>query len=426
MRGERQSQRTRRARLRRRVQSRRKRARRRRARKALQALTTSALALPGLAGGAAAQSREERFTSEYAYSFYSEDALPRSKVTAGGETDRYQIQTHQLRFAAPIADRLDLGLDVAYETMSGATPWYVVPDADGDALQVMTGASIEEARTDALLRGSYHFDSGQASLAGGASFENDYLAFNGLLEGERHFNEKNTTLSGGIGFSIDRLEPTDADLDPLRPTKQHRQNISAFVGISQVMGRGAAIQSSLTYQHARGFLSDPYKRVLVEGTPIADSRPDARNQLAWLTRYRQHVSPLAGTLHADYRFYVDDWQITSHTLELAWYQSLWWSLRLIPSVRYYSQSQAAFYGPWFDLPRADGLYSSDYRLSPYGALSWRLRAETAFSTWRIDWRASLSWERYLSSADLALGKVAIENPGLVSFNLFSIGLTARF
>ena len=95
-------------------------------------------------------------------------------------------------------------------------------------------------------------------------------------------------------------------------------------------------------------------------------------------------------------------------------------------MRYASQSQAEFYGPYFVAARSDGHYSSDYRLSPFGAISWRLRAETGFSTFRIDWRAAFTWERYLSSGDYALGRVELANPGLVSFNRFTIRLTGRF
>ena len=133
-----------------------------------------------------------------------------------------------------------------------------------------------------------------------------------------------------------------------------------------------------------------------------------------------------GSLHADYRLYVDDWEMISHTLELGWYQGLWRSLMLVPTFRYYSQSQAEFYAPFFTGSRSDGHYTSDYRLSPYGAISFGLKAETAFDTWRVRWRAVLAYERYVSGSDLALGKVGVENPGLVSYHLFSLGLTARF
>lgn len=382
------------------------------------------MALPGLA---LADTPEGRIVGDYSFSFYSEDDIDGGKVVAGGETSRYEIQTHQLHLAAPIADRFDLGIDVMHETMSGASPWYVIPDVDGvTPLQVMTGATISETRTDALLKGSYYLDNGKATLGGGASFENDYLAFNGSLSGERHFNEKNTSVAAGAGFSIDTLEPTDAASDPFRPEKADKQSYSLFAGITQVLGQGSSLQSTLNYQYSTGYLSDPYKRVLVAGTPVGDSRPGARNQFSWLTRYRQHVSFLNASLHADYRFFVDDWEITSHTLELAWYQNLFGFLRVVPTLRYYTQSQADFYAPWFDTAPSSGFASSDYRLSPYGALSYRVRAEALFTTWRLDWRAALSFERYTSSADLAIGKVAVENPGLVSFNVISLNLTTRF
>jgi hypothetical protein len=407
---------------------------RRRARResALRALTSGAMALPGVAGSAAADSPEGRYSSSYQYSFYSEDPLPAGKVESGSR-QRYDVHAHQFRLAAPIGDRFDAGLDVAHETMSGATPWYLVPDDDGDPVVVMTGATVDDARTDALLRGSYYLDSGRVGLAGGISAENDYFAWNGGLEGERSFNEKNTTLSTGAGFSLDTIEPSEGGTDG-RPVHEEKQSYSVFAGIAQVIGRASLVQSTLSYEHARGFLSDPYKKVLLtidEGgvptpTPVPDSRPDTRHRLAWLTRFRHHFSAIDGTLHADYRFYADDWNVTSHMLEAAWHQSLWHTIRLVPSLRYYSQSQADFYAPYFDFEPADGYASADYRLSPYGALSWRLRAETVFATWSVDWLASITYERYTSSADLALGKVQVENPGLVTFNRISIGLTARF
>jgi hypothetical protein len=310
--------------------------------------------------------------------------------------------------------------------MSGATPWYVIPGDDGKPVQVMTGATVEDKRTDALLEGRYYMDRAQASLSGGVSFEKDYFAVNGGLGGQLEFNEKNTTLSSGLGVSIDSIDPVDSDEFPLRPDHEKKQTYSAFAGISQVLRRNIAVQSTLTYQLGHGFLSDPYKQALVEGEPLADSRPDLRHQIAWLSRYRHHFSSVNGSFHANYQFYWDDWSITAHSLEFAWYQSLFEAFRLIPSFRYYSQGQADFYAPYYEQPRSDGLYSSDYRLSPFGAISWRIRAETRFRTWRLDWLASFSWERYLSSGKYALQGVSQANPGLVNYDLFSVGLTTRF
>jgi hypothetical protein len=389
----------------------------------LAALTYSALALPGLA---AADSPVDQISGDYSFSWYVEDKLDASKVTDGSVRDRYEVEMHQMHFEAPLFDRVDIGVDVVHETMSGATPWYVVPDADGDPIQVMTGATVEDSRTDALLTGRYYFDDARASLSGGVSVENDYLALNGGVGGEHHFNDNNTTLGGGASFSYDQIEPTDADLFPLRPVDETRNASSLFASLSQTLGQQTVVQTSLSYRHARGFLSDPYKQVLVEGAPLADARPDTRNQVAWLTRLRHHFKKPGASLHADYRFYIDDWEITSHTLELAWYQTIWRTAQLVPSFRYYSQSQAEFYGPFFPTARADGHHSSDYRLSPYGAMTFGAKALAEFETWGIGWRTVLAYERYLSGGDLALGRVGIENPGLVSYHLVSMALTLRF
>jgi hypothetical protein len=392
----------------------------------VRALTASALALPGLARTAAADSPPTEPVSDYRYSRYAEDSLPARKVATGGEKGRYEIDIHQFRFEAGLSDRIGVGIDVSHEAMSGATPWYITPDTNGQPVQVMTGATIDEARTDALISGDYYFELGKASLGGGISAENDYLAINGSLGGERHFNDKNTTLSGGIGMSYDQLSPTDADRFPTRPKHEDKQSYNGYLALSQVLGDSTIAQTSLKYQHARGFLSDPYKLAFVAGTPETDERPGTRNQISSLTRFRHHFRSVQGTLHLDYMFYADDWEMYSHTIEVAWYQTLFDRFRLIPSARYYSQSQANFYAPYYNVARGDGLRSSDYRLSPFGAYSYKIQAEFPFEFWEFHWHVAAAFERYVSDADIALESVSVANPGLVSYNLFTVGLSARF
>jgi hypothetical protein len=393
----------------------------------LQALTSSALALPGLADDATADAPEGRYVGSYSFSLYAEDDLPSGKLSAGS-TERYEIETHQFRLLGPVGGRMDAALDFTYETMSGASPWYVEQGPNGKPIQVMSGATIEEERFDTSLSGNYYFDNARAGLNGGFSIENDYRAINGGIDGETHFREGNVTLSSGLGFSYDTIEPTDAALFN-RPTHETKSSLSGFLGASTLLGPSSTIQTSLTYQHQRGYLSDPYKLVstVVDGN-VPDNRPDQRNQISWLTRYRKHFSRTGSTLHLDYRFYIDDWDINSHTIELAWYQSLFDAFRVIPSLRYYSQSAADFYGPYFNTLAPGTEASSDYRLSPYGAFSFRIRGETRLRGWPfdMDWRASISYERYLSDGDLALGDVSLENPGLVNFNVLSVNLTGSF
>ncbi len=395
------------------------------------ALWSGAMALAGPAGAALADSPADRWSVEYNHSFYKEDDLDIAKGLVGGETGRYEIEMQQFSVRAPFSDRWDLALDIVIEEMSGASPMYVVPDAAGQPVQVMSGASIEDERRDFLVTSNRYFDNGRLGFSGGHSSEKDYSAINAGIDGETHFNEGNTTLSAGLGMSFDTIEPTDAALFTTRPDEEDKQTYSVLVGLSQILNRATLLQTSLTYQYGTGYLSDPYKQVFVlGGIFLPDERPDVRHQFAWLSRFRGHVRELAGTLHADYTFSWDDWGINANTFEIAWYQKLGENLLIVPSARYYAQSQSSFYVPYFATPPPVGsTYSSDYRLSSYGSLELGIKAEyTASGRWTLDHDIilTLTWDRYFSSEDLSLQDHAQEAPGLVSYSVFTVGIGLRW
>lgn len=99
------------------------------------------------------------------------------------------------------------------------------------------------------------------------------------------------------------------------------------------------------------------------------------------------------------------------------------SWRLSPGVRWYSQSQAEFYAPYYQSLRDDGRASSDYRLSPYGAISLRVDLRRALGH---DWELGVGAEWYEASADYAIGSVKLENPALVEYWILSARLGKRF
>lgn len=400
---------------------------------ALRALTSGALAVTGgWAGNAGADSPVERASADYNFSFYSEGDLSTPDVAPLDEESRYEVKMHQFRLEAPLpfTSNMDFALELVNEDMSGASPTFVQPSASFAPVQAMSGATIEDTRNDILFSTNYYLNNGRLGFGTGYSTENDYQAINATFDGETHFNEKNTTLGAGLGFSYDTIEPTDGDIILNRPEKEDKQTYTLNLGLSQILSRGSNVQSSLTYAHPTGYLSDPYKEMFVLGNPLLpDNRPDARNQLTWLTRYRGYVRELDGTFHADYQFYIDDWGIQSHTVEIAWHKMLWDQLRIVPSLRYYSQTEADFYEPFFLAPPAGGEWSSDYRLSAYGALGFGLKADWFFRvpwTGRSDFKLTLGWEHYVSSGDLALVEVETPAPGLVNYNVFTIGIAVLY
>jgi hypothetical protein len=400
----------------------------RRGRSTLAMLTTSALALiPGLAERAAAQSQENGWSLQYGYSMYSEGSIAANKLSAGSR-GRYDIDTHQFKLDVPIGSYISLGFDVAYEKMTGASPWLIEPNLAGDPVVVMTGASISDARTDFLGSVTFIGEKSRTSLSGGASIEDDYTSINMGFGREKDFNEKATTFSWGVGFSTDESDPTDTSFTP-DPVKHTKKSGTFSMGLSQVIDRASVAQSSITLGYHDGYLSDPYKLVSSGGVNLADRRPGTRTQIAWLTRYRRHFERMNGSLHADYQLNWDTWGVLANMVELGWHQELFRLFNLAPSLRYYSQSKADFYAPYF----APGLTattdaSSDYRLSPYGAISFKLRAEANIGELikLPNARIGVQYERYMSGAEFAMGRVGTENPALVDFDVMMLTLKTGF
>lgn len=419
--------------------------------RAIAALTTSALSIPGLAGSAAADTPIEQASAGYAFSYYVEDDLEPEDFSGSGARERYEVLTHQLEFDFPTSQRMDVGVDFLYEKMSGASPWYV--EANGtERVQVMSGATIDDTRYDLSADLDYYLEDAKDTFAAGFSKEQDYFSVHGTIATERSFFDKNTTFNLSGTASYDWIDPNNPGLSLARPETGEKWSVELFTGLSQLLTRASAVQVTGSYKYSNGYLSDPYKAIRGIGPGdgiLSDRRPSEKHQGNLMARYRHHFpfhDLFPASVHVDYRFYADDWAVTSHTFELAWHQGFAW-FTLTPAVRYYSQSKADFYDTLLPAGAAEsdpGDRSSDYRLSPYGAISWKVKAEIGLED-LLDYQASsraqsiglsggvdlfvaLSYERYLS--DGAFGIVSVDDadeaPALVDFQVFALTVSGRF
>ncbi len=393
---------------------------REKARRALLALSSAALALPGYSR-ASPPPREPG--ADYRYFAYREADVPAEK-TSNPQRRRYDINGHAVRIFAPLGSRWSIDGELLVETMSGASPWFITPGANGQPVQVLSGATISEERTDLLLKLTHHGRALDVGGSVGVSEENDYQAINLGIEAAWEPGEAQWAYRLGLGLSFDELEPTEGASArfPERIAQAQKESATLSGSVSRVLDRRAMLQIGGSLTRHSGHLADPYKLVFVENQAVNDARPRQRSIGVLMARYRRHFAPRTASLHLDYRLTVDDWDIESHTLEFAWHQALGPDWQLVPGLRYYSQSQAEFYAPYFESAPSNGLASSDYRLSPYGALSARLDARRSWGRVQL----SFGWEHYRADGSFALGQVTTENPGLLEFDLLSVGFSYRF
>ncbi len=390
----------------------------RRLSRTVQSLLISSLSLPGFNELLAADSDPNNI--QYRYTFYDEEPLPAS-LLAEGDPVRYRIKSHQVRLERQMNGHFTLTVEGIHESMSGSSPWYVVPDPVRGPLQAMSGATISEIRNELDVTVGLQSHGVGHALRVGYSNENDYEAVSAAYTGEYEQNNKHNTWSWGVSYSDDRLSPTQAELFG-RIAHAGKNSASASFGLSRILNRNAVLQSGVQLSYQHGYLSDPYKEMYVNGLFFFDRRPDQRTAISWSTRYRQYFIGSNGALHADYRYYDDDWGIRAHTLELAWHQPIGNTLEVAPSIRYHSQHAADFYIPAITDGSQPLFWSSDYRLSTFGALRYRLSA-----TWRAEiWSVSLNADIYNSSEALALSGPHFATPALVDFWRLSLGWSLQW
>ena len=273
---------------------------------------------------------------------------------------------------ALLADVWEVEASVGTDIVTGASP-ELVTNVSGKPVQSVTAASISERRNLGDIRVTRHLGDFALSGSYAQSNEHDYHSKAYGLEARWDLDQKRTTLIAGYGRSDDHVgSSVDPTLDAPRDTHEF------LLGLTQVLTPLSIVQSTVAVSRGRGWYNDPYKYTLTyypgEILPVLmpDTRPDHRDSLAWLTRYRRHFPDARGTLQAEYRYFRDDWGVRAHTLEIGWAQELSerWSIR--PALRYYTQGAADFYSPVVPRPQP-AVLSSDQRLGAFGGLSPSLR-----------------------------------------------------
>lgn len=214
----------------------------------------------------------------------------------------------------------------------------------------------------------------------------------------------------------------------------NRQDWSGEMGLTQVVNSNTQLELGLGYIHSTGYLSNPYKAVYVAtANPLPDqdpnqpmlysaqaqleARPHERNQITGRFGLQYYLQPLDAGLHFNYSVARDDWGINAHTFSGDWVQALGNEWTVTPHVRYYSQSAADFYAPYFSAVQAvdpntgenvdsslnkvmPKYYSSDQRLSGFGALSGGVVVARQFAK---GIRLETGFEYYSHQGNLKLG-----------------------
>jgi hypothetical protein len=127
----------------------------------------------------------------------------------------------------------------------------------------------------------------------------------------------------------------------------------------------------------QGLLSTPYQRVyfadvdnsFINEFHLADDierLPDTRFKLPIGARWNYYLNEKF-VLRTYYRYYTDNWGISSHTASIELPYKITDRFTVFPIYRYYTQSESDYFAPYDEHLSTEEFYTSDYDLSTFNA-----------------------------------------------------------
>lgn len=237
------------------------------------------------------------------------------------------------------------------------------------------------------------------SVGANYSGEYDFKSLGANTLWSRYFNRKNTKVSLGLSYEQDSINPVGGAPSPLTSmtpkqttgTNKNKSIFDVLIGWTQVLTRKFIFQTNYSLGTSDGYQNDPYK-ILTEvnapgdptagdptGTYIYESRPTSRMKNSLFAAFKYHVFE-DSVWGSSYRYFWDDWGLTSHTIGMDLRVPITQSWSLTPDLRYYKQNRADFYR--YFLIEGEPLpehASADYRLGDMNAYTIGLKGTKRLS-----------------------------------------------
>jgi len=342
--------------------------------------------------------------------YYQQDG-ENAAVTGGKGTEELQDLSSSLVISIPLNDDDVLTISGSVSAYTSASSSNIDP-FDGknpaDPFVASSGASRTDVWTNGIATYSHSSDNRNRVWSADLSFSNefDYTSFGFGGGYTMLFNEKNTELSVHGNIYLDSWRPIYPR--ELRPFQQGGSGLNDFLFVrnqitgnpdynpqfteikdkgrnsysggfnfSQVLSARMQGMISTDVILQKGQLSTPYQRVyfsdvedsFIESFHLADAierLPNSRLKIAVGGRLNYFVNERI-SIRTYYRYYFDDWGITSNTASIELPIKITDKFTIYPSYRYYNQTAADYFAPYNQHLSTEKYYTSDYDLSKFNA-----------------------------------------------------------
>ncbi len=255
--------------------------------------------------------------------------------------------------------------------------------------------------------------------------------------------EADQNLNNGFFSGVDILDQNGNIIDkdgltvwsPLNTTlidDKSRNTFSFSLSFSQILNKNAQVSFFLDVIQQDGWLASPLQRVYFgdranyyignaasidqytsptnkDVFQLADDierLPASRFKIPVGMRFNYYINETF-VARTYYRFYTDNWGVTSHTAEIELPIKITDKFTLYPSYRYYKQTAADYFAPFEENVSTQEFYTSDYDLSDFDANQYGFGIKytdifTKMHIWKLNLKsAELKYTHYDRSTGLA-------------------------
>jgi hypothetical protein len=352
----------------------------------------------------------ESIEVDFLMSYYQQDGI-HSAVAGGNGMEELTDITPTIVVAIPLNEDDVLTVDVGISAYSSASSGNINPfdSSTPSPWQASSGASAQDQLTTLVINYSHSSDDRNtiwnAHLSGSTEYDYSSIGFGGGLI--KLFNDKNTEVGIAANVYLDTWQPIypkelqdfadngsnlnggifnyfsisgNTDYNPTKFVFHDQVNRNSFAlsfSFSQVVNQNLQFSVFLDVLQQQGLLSTPYQRVYF--SDVADSfinefqladdierLPDNRFKIPIGTRWNYYVNEKL-VIRSYYRYYFDDWGIQAHTANIELPYKITDQFTIIPTYRYYAQTESDFFAPYEKHESTEKFYTSDYDLSTFEA-----------------------------------------------------------
>lgn len=273
-----------------------------------------------------------------------------------------QVYSPTLSLFKKVSSEWMLGFKMRIDAITAAS---ISNGSNAGHVDVVTGASATEGIADDVryaptLMATYENGDNLLSFGGYISEEVDYSGKSVFANYVRQLNEQNTALGIGVSQSFDKWKPI---FDRELPTDK-RQESKVDLSINQLITPGFSLQGVYSYMYSYGFQSSPYHYVLQDDIAKFEYYPEKRYGQAFALK-GVYLLNKENAMNFSYRYYSDDWDITSHTLNLEELHDFSNDFTSGLRLRYYTQTKSNFVKDIGTYSATDPYFAVDYRMSAF-------------------------------------------------------------